>query len=84
MLDYSDWIKNHDLVDLPLRRAEFAWSNMEMDLVMSCLYRFLVSTDWMDLFPDCVQHAFARSISDHCPLCLPLVWKIGVLLLGLN
>ena len=34
-------------------------------------------TEWMDLFPECVQRVLARSSSDHSPLLLVTVWKIG-------
>ena len=37
---------------------------------VSRLDRFLVSTDWLDLFPDCAQRGLVRPISDHCPLLL--------------
>lgn len=68
MRDLSDWIRQQDLVDLPLGGADFTWSNNQAIPVMSRLDRFLVSTDWLDLFLDCTQRALARPISDHCPL----------------
>lgn len=37
---------------------------------MNRLDRLLVSTDWLDLFSDCIQRALARPISDHCPMLL--------------
>lgn len=37
---------------------------------MCRLDRFLVSMDWLELFPDCVQRVLPRPISDHCPLLL--------------
>lgn len=30
--------------------------------------RFLVSIEWIDLFPHCIQVALARPTSDHCPI----------------
>ena len=68
MREFSDWIRSNDLVDLPLRGADFAWSNMQRDLIMCRLDRFLVSSDWLDILLDCIQRALARPISDHCPL----------------
>ena len=29
MGDFSDWIRHHDLFDLPLRGADFTWSNLQ-------------------------------------------------------
>ena len=37
---------------------------------MSRLDHFLVSTDWMDLFPDCAKKTLACLVFDHCLLCL--------------
>ena len=54
MRDFSDWIWSNDLVDLPLRAADFTWSNMRRDPIISRLDRFLVSSGWLDIFPDCV------------------------------
>lgn len=59
MMDFSDWIRQYGLVDLPLGGA-----------VMSRLDRFLVSTSWLELFPDCLQKALAKPVSDQCPLLL--------------
>ena len=42
MQDFSDRIRHHDLVDLFMRGAEFTWSNLQVDLVMCRLDRFLV------------------------------------------
>lgn len=39
MRDFSDWIRNHGLVDLPFRGANFTWSNMQENPVMY---------NWMD------------------------------------
>lgn len=32
--------------------------------------RFLVSKEWLDVWPKCTQHVLDRSISDHCPVLL--------------
>ena len=52
MRDFSNWIRFHDLVDLPLRGTDFPWTDIQTDPVLSRLDRFLLSTDWLDLFPD--------------------------------
>lgn len=70
MKDFSDWILLHELVDLPLGGAEFTWSNNQEELSMSQLDRFLESTEWLDLFSDCVQNVLSRPTSDHCPIYL--------------
>ena len=52
MRDFSDWIHQHDLIDLPLSGAKFTWTNNQQDPMMSQLDRFVVSPDWLDIFPD--------------------------------
>ena len=37
MKDFSDWIRHHDLFDLPSRGADFTWSNLQINPVMSRL-----------------------------------------------
>ena len=39
MRDFSDWIRYHDLFDLPLRGADFTWSNWQKNPVMIRLDR---------------------------------------------
>lgn len=45
-------------------------SNMREDPVMCRLDRFFVSTEWVDLFPNCNQRALPQRISDHCPISI--------------
>lgn len=75
MHEFNGWIRDRDLCDLPLRGAEFMWSNMQQFPVMSRLDWFLVSTDWLDIFPDSVQRALARLVCGHCPLLLEIVME---------
>lgn len=37
---------------------------------MSMLDRFLVSTDWFDLYPELRQLALPKATSDPCPIIL--------------
>ncbi|XP_024626681.1 uncharacterized protein [Medicago truncatula] len=39
---------------------------------MSRLDRFLLSEAWVSMFPNCIQMALSRSLSDHCPLLLTI------------
>lgn len=47
----SNWVNSHSLIDLQMSGASFAWSNHQSPPTMSRLDRFLVSTDWLDLYP---------------------------------
>lgn len=70
MWAFPDWIRHHELIDLPLDGAHYNWSNCQEDPIMSRLVRFLVSPSWVELFPDCIQKAIPRPISDNCPISL--------------
>eukprot|EP00268_Persea_americana_P015800 TRINITY_DN17438_c0_g2_i2.p1 TRINITY_DN17438_c0_g2~~TRINITY_DN17438_c0_g2_i2.p1 ORF type:complete len:122 (+),score=13.46 TRINITY_DN17438_c0_g2_i2:25-366(+) len=70
MRRFSDWINSHSLVDLQLKGPSFTWSNHQSNCVMSRLDRFLVTTDWLDVYPDVIQLALAKPASDHCPILI--------------
>ena len=50
MTFFSDWINRHALMDPNLSGASYTWSNHQDPPVMSRLDRFLVSTDWIQLY----------------------------------
>lgn len=70
MTAFSDWISQHKSVDLQLDGARFTWSNHQHPPSFSCIDRFLVSGDWLDLFPAVCQFALPKPTSDHCPIML--------------
>ena len=51
MKDLDDFIRENELIDPPLRRASFTWSNMQEHPVCKRLDRFLYSNEWEQLFP---------------------------------
>lgn len=67
---FSDWINPHSLVDLQLKGASFTWSNHQSNPAMSRLDRFLVTTDWLEAYPEVIQLALPKPASDHCPILL--------------
>lgn len=66
---FNDFIENNVLVDLPLHRRNFTWYRGD-DNSMSLLDRFLLSEDWCSRWPNCLQVASLRGLSDHCPVSL--------------
>ncbi|KAL4183795.1 hypothetical protein AMTRI_Chr11g156870 [Amborella trichopoda] len=68
---FNSFIERFQLFDLPLAGANFTWSNRsESNLVMSKLDRFLVTHDWMEVFPLVSVKALPRLSSYHIPLLL--------------
>ncbi|KAF5476218.1 hypothetical protein F2P56_007951, partial [Juglans regia] len=67
MEDFSEFIFDLDLMDLPLVGGEYTWSNGR---VWSRLDRFLVSPSWETHYPEVSQKQLARVSSDHFPIHL--------------
>jgi len=51
MMEFSDFIFEQGLMDLPLARGSFTWSNNQENTTWSRLGRFLVSPNWEVKFP---------------------------------
>ena len=61
MLDFSDFISDHNLNDFPLEGGTFTWSNYRVVASRSRLDRFLLSFDLEEHFPnirkkDCIDY----------------------------
>uniref|UniRef100_A0A2N9EXD0 Reverse transcriptase domain-containing protein n=1 Tax=Fagus sylvatica TaxID=28930 RepID=A0A2N9EXD0_FAGSY len=70
MWDFSDFISDQGLLDLPLVGGRFTWSSNQENPAMSRLDRFLVSPDWDTQFSTAVQSTLPRTLSDHSPILL--------------
>jgi hypothetical protein len=68
---FNNFIDDHYLIDLPLCGRNFTWYRGD-GLSMSRLDRFLLSEVWISVFPDCIQAALPRGLSDHCPIILTI------------
>jgi len=69
-LDYSHFnlfIDDNGLVDLPLCGRKFTWYKGD-GLSMGQIDRFLLSEDWCFAWPNYLQMAQLRGLSDHFPL----------------
>jgi hypothetical protein len=66
---FNKFIEDNLLVDLPLCGRMFTWYKGD-GTSMSRLDRFLLSEDWCLVWPNCLQVAHLRGLSDHCPLLL--------------
>ena len=70
MQNFSEFIFELGLVDLPLLEGQFTWSNNQDPQAKSRIDRFLVSNDWEEKFSHLSQRALPRFVSDHCPIIL--------------
>ncbi|GAU49774.1 hypothetical protein TSUD_141640 [Trifolium subterraneum] len=66
---FNEFILNSELIDLPLHGRRFTWSRSDGSS-MSRLDRFPLSGSWCTTWPNCVQVAILRGLSDHFPLIL--------------
>jgi len=66
---FSQFIDDNGLIDLPLCGRRFTWFKGD-GTSMSRIDRFLLSEEWCIQWPNCLQVALLRSLSDHCPLQL--------------
>jgi endonuclease/exonuclease/phosphatase family metal-dependent hydrolase len=78
MMDFSDFIEESHLVDLPLGGGQYTWSSGSENPSMSRIDRFFISGDWEDCYPDVVQKLLPRPLSDHYPILL----EVGSMLRG--
>ncbi|GAU27978.1 hypothetical protein TSUD_373730 [Trifolium subterraneum] len=69
LVPFNQFINDNSLIDLPLRGRKFTWYRGD-GLSMSRLDRFLLSDAWINSFPNCVEEALPRGLSDHCPIFL--------------
>jgi hypothetical protein len=70
MMEFSDFIEDSHLVDLPLHRGRFTWCNGAANPSMSRIDRILVTMDWEEHYPDVLHKLMPRPISDHSPILL--------------
>ncbi|KAG2689058.1 hypothetical protein I3760_09G122900 [Carya illinoinensis] len=67
MTEFSEFIYDLNLVDIPLLGGAFTWSNNH---TWSRLDRFLVSSDWESQYPKVCQRRLSRLCLDHFPILL--------------
>jgi exonuclease III len=66
---FNNFIVENALCDLPLCGRNFTWFKGD-GKSMSHIDRFLLSEDWCLVWPNSVQVAHLKGLSDHCPLIL--------------
>ncbi|WVZ78922.1 LOW QUALITY PROTEIN: hypothetical protein U9M48_026563 [Paspalum notatum var. saurae] len=69
---FRRFVNDHELKEIPLIGRRYTWSNEQEAPTLVKLDRVLCTSDWEDIFPDCILQSQASQISDHCPLLLGL------------
>ena len=70
MTDFSNFIEEAGLMDLPLSGGRFTWSSNRVDPTFCRLDRFLVSPSFMLTFQNLIQSILPRSLSNHHAISL--------------
>ena len=70
MYDFSDFISDNGLIDIPLSGGNYTWSNNREMVSMSRIDRFLYTADWEEGFITISQKRLVRLTSDHFPIML--------------
>lgn len=71
IVNFNQLIDGNFLIDLPLRCHSYTWYRGDRRS-MSRIDRFLLSESWCLTWPNCVQMASSRGLSDHCSLQLSI------------
>lgn len=69
---FRRFVNEMELKEIPLLGRRYTWSNERASPTLVKLDRVLCTSDWEDIFPDCVLQSQETEISDHCPLVLGL------------
>ena len=63
--EYNEFIDKNVLVELPIVGKKFTWYKSDGS-AKSRLDRFLVSLEWLQMWPMSKQYVQPREVSDHC------------------
>jgi len=66
---FNRFIENNGLLDIPSVGKKYTWFKAN-GTTKSILDRFLVSKEWLQLWPTAKQYVQSRMVSDHCALVL--------------
>ena len=70
MHEFSDFIMELGLIDIPLLGGNFTWSNNRKRASISKIDRFFYNSDWETCFVTIRQKRMLRMFSDHFPTLL--------------
>lgn len=73
VLDFSDFLTQTDLKELPTIRGVYTWTGVRRHgRLWRKLDRYLFNVQWFNSFPSCSVELLGRATSDHNPLLLSI------------
>lgn len=72
MNQFRGFVDELELKEVYMHGHRFTWSNEREVPTFTKIDRALVSSDWDEIFPDCLLQALSTSVSDHAPLHLAM------------
>ncbi|CAN1184317.1 Transposon TX1 uncharacterized 149 kDa protein [Linum perenne] len=67
---FNNFVDDLGLLEMPLRGADFTWTNGRLISSFSRIDRVFFSASWEEFFPGCTLTGKTRTCSDHCPLLI--------------
>ena len=74
--DFNEWIADIEFEEIPSVGRKFTWFKPN-GAAKSKLDRFLVSHEWLQKWPGCTSFILDRNFSDHCPIMLNNIDRLG-------
>lgn len=67
MITFNDFIREQQLIELPIKGRCFTWSNMQQDPLLEQLDWFFTTLNWTSQFPNTMVKTLGCPTSDHTP-----------------
>lgn len=67
MFTFNDFIREQQLIEIPIKGRNYTWSNMQQEPLLEQLDWFFSSLNWITSFPNTLVKPLGRPVSDHIP-----------------
>jgi hypothetical protein len=76
MFAFNEAISNLRLVEIPLRRCKYTWTNKQQNPLLERLDWFFTSNAWTTALPNTYASTLSRDTSDHTPCLIIVATKV--------